>query len=180
MIQLEYRKKPLPLDKALNGTTLLLTGSVIDSINCLLPRRVERDLHENVLYIAGVIEPTRRIGLFVIAPKAETGRGYYHTDRASHAEVLNVLDEHDLAIVAQVHCHPGELVYHSEADDDLAFVRVEGHWSIVVPHYGLKGMFPLDRCGFHRFQNGTFALLTKEAVAKRIKVIAPSIRLTEV
>lgn len=176
-IEVEYREKPLPEERTLAGPALILTASVIEAIDGLLPKRVGRKQHENVLYIAGIIESMRRVGLAVIAPKAETGPGYYRTDRASHGEVLDALGELGLVIVAQVHCHPGEGVYHSDPDDDLAFVRAEGHWSIVVPHYGLRGMLPLAQCGFHRLHQGAFAFLSEEAVEARVKVVPPSVRL---
>ena len=178
-VRVEYRRKPLPIERDRRGPTLILTNSVVESVGRLLPKRVRRKYHENVLYIAGILEPMRRTGLTVIAPKSETGPGHYRTDRTSHSEVLDVLGELGMVVVAQVHCHPGEGVYHSDADDDLAFVRAEGHWSIVVPHYGRKGMLPLAQCGFHRLHEGDFAYLSDEAVEARVKVIPASIRLTE-
>jgi hypothetical protein len=177
MLTVEYRKKPLPMEEEKDGPSLVLTPAVVRTIDRLLPKRIGNVSHENVLYIAGVIEPSRRLGVAVIAPKAETGRGHYHTDRASHAEVLDVLGDLGLVVVAQVHCHPGQAVYHSDADDDLAFVRAEGHWSIVVPYYGQKGMQPLRHCGFHRFSKGQFVLLSEDAVSQRILVLPEAVEL---
>jgi len=177
MLTLEHRQKPLPVEESRTGPSLVLTPAVVRTIDHLLPKRVGKVSHENVLYIAGVIEPSRRLGVSVIAPKAETGRGYYRTDRASHAEVLDALGELGLVVVAQVHCHPSRGIYHSDADDDLAFVRAEGHWSIVVPHYGQRGMLPLRDCGFHRFSQGQFFLLSEEAVSQRILVLPEAVEL---
>jgi hypothetical protein len=179
-IDVPYRKTPLPIERELTGPRLCLTEGVVRSIGRLLPKRVGRKRHENVLYIAGTAAPDQRVGIAVIAPHAITGPGFYTTDRDSHSEVMDILDDLDLFVVAQVHCHPGGLVSHSNADDDLAFVRAEGFWSIVVPEYGIKGMKPFARCGFHRFTRGEFRLLTEEAVSHRITVIPDSVKSTKI
>lgn len=46
-------------------------------------------------------------------------------------------------LVAQIHAHPGR-AYHSSADDQLAFVRVPGSLSIVVPDFARAGLKPGD------------------------------------
>lgn len=170
-----YRKKPLPTDGNTNGARLYITESVVDTIDMLLPKQVEDEDHENALYIAGFIEGDRRIGCIVIDPGAETGLGHYRTSRESHAAVVDILDHHDAVVVAQVHCHPGWETYHSDADDDLAFVHVEGHWSLVVPYYGHRGMRPLSACGIHRYASGRFWLLSSEAALRRVIILPDAV-----
>jgi len=76
-----------------------------------------------------------------------------------------------LHIVAQVHCHPGRGVSHSEIDDEEAIVRADGHWSVVVPHYGLHGILPLTQCGIHCYTQGEFRRLDGRAIATRVSII---------
>jgi len=168
-----YRTKPLPIDDSTRGAKLYLTEAVVEAIDLCLPKHVDGEDHENVLYIAGFIDSSRRVGCAVIAPEAETGWGYYSTSRDSHSAVLEFLGNSGLSVVAQVHCHPGAGTEHSDADDDLAFVHVEGHWSLVIPLYGLRGMMPLSACGIHRFSGGQFWLLSPEAAETRV-IITPS------
>jgi proteasome lid subunit RPN8/RPN11 len=172
-----YRYRPLPRDTALNGHHLVITADVLESVARLLPKRVRGRDHENVLYLAGVIDGATRHAFVALAPKATTTPGSYMTERDSHAEVIWELSNSDLVVVAQVHCHPGVAVYHSDADDDLAFVKGEGFWSIVVPHYGRRGMTPLSACGFHCYSNGAFRLLERAAAETRITVVGTRIDL---
>lgn len=171
-----YRYRPLPLDKNIDGHCLVMTGEVLDSVARLLPKRVDEEYHENVLYLAGVIDGTTRYASEVVLPMAITAPRSYTTHRDSHADVLWSLSERDLVVVAQVHCHPGTAVYHSDADDDLAFVKGEGFWSIVVPQYGKYGMLPFSDCGFHCYSNNAFRLLEEPAISSRITIVESLIR----
>lgn len=171
---MEYRFRPLPTDSLESGEQLFLTQAVVDEMSRILPKNVGMESHENVVYIAGIIEVGRRIGTTVVVPNAETGRGGYDTNVDSHADVLNLLVDLDLAIVAQVHTHPGSLVYHSDADDDLAFIRAEGFWSLVVPNYGRNGVLPMVQCGIHCFKDGVFHLLTQDAAVARVHILPSS------
>lgn len=127
--------------------------------------------HENVLYIAGIILPDRRIGIAAVAPQCLTGPGFYRTDADAHVSVLKALRTYRLQLVGQVHCHPWRYVSHSELDDEEAIVRAAGHWSLVVPHYGTRGMLPLHRCGVHCYTGGQFRRLTRPAIASRVMIV---------
>lgn len=167
----DYRFRPLATDDNESGDVLVLTQSVLATMNAMLPLQVNGVFHENVLYLAGTIEDFKRTATTVIAPRAKTSPRAYDTDVRSHAAVVDAVGRLDLCVVAQVHCHPGDAVYHSDADDDLAFVRGEGFWSIVVPNYGRKGVLPIDQCGFHCFSGGEFRLLSPRAAKARIQVL---------
>lgn len=166
-----YRKTPLPIDRSRSGETLRLTQGVIAAIDRFLPKTVSGRSHENVLYVAGQIVGNVRTGLTVILPVAETGPGHFRTTVTSHSAVLRELARQDLALVAQVHSHPGGAVTHSDLDDEGTIIKGQGFWSIVVPNYGKHGFEPIYRCGFHCFQGGAFRVLTEEAVRSRISVI---------
>lgn len=160
-------------DRDTDGLRLVLTDSVVQYIERQLPLRKSFGNHENVLYIAGLILSSVRVGLTVIAPRCVTGSGFYYTDADTHAMVMSILHKHRLHLVAQVHCHPGSRVSHSGVDDDKAIVRADGHWSIVVPHYGRHGVLPLRKCGIHCYKQGDFQRLSNQAVAARV-LIAPA------
>jgi proteasome lid subunit RPN8/RPN11 len=50
---------------------------------------------------------------------------------------------------AQIHSHPTD-AYHSGADDELAFVRLPGGLSIVVPDFARGGLGRADGWSFHQ------------------------------
>lgn len=169
-MMLSYRERPLPIDDRLRGPRLILTSEVVSQLAKLLPKFVSGQGHENVAYLGGHDLGDLRFACSVIMPKAKTAPRYYDTDIASHAEVILALSDLDVEVVGQVHTHPGSAVYHSDGDDDLAFVKGEGFWSIVVPHYASNGILPVSQCGFHLYADGAFHLLTPEAVAARVSV----------
>lgn len=163
-----YRGRPLPLDERIQGPRLSMTSEVTRLLASLLPRAVLGQGHENVAYLGGYDIGDLKVACSVIMPKASTGPGFYDTDVASHAEVVLALSDLELEVVGQIHTHPGSAVYHSDDDDELAFVKGEGFWSIVVPNYARNGILPFSQCGFHLHTNGVFHLLSADAVAARI------------
>lgn len=173
----QIRRCLLPVDESLHGHQLILNSEVIRTIEALLPKKIQGVYHENVLYLAGQASGSQAVALTVIAPHATTGPRGYDTPPESHREVVERVGDLCLAIVAQVHCHPGAAVYHSDGDDDLAFIKGEGFWSIVVPSYGLQGIRPLTRCGFHCYSGGAFRQLTAEATNARVFLAPDSIDL---
>lgn len=163
--------KQLTIDSNLNGERLFLTQEFVKQAILLLPKHVNGSGHENVLYIAGTIDGENRYGMVVVLPDAETGPRFYNTSPASHLAVLEAVSSLDLAIVGQIHTHPGQYVSHSRGDDDLAFTKGQGFWSLVVPFYGTKGFLPLSQCGVHCFQSEEFQILTPEAAQSRVVVL---------
>ena len=47
----------------------------------------------------------------------------------------------------------------------------EGFLSIVVPHYGRRGMMPLTVCGVHVFESGRFRRMGEAEVESRFRQI---------
>jgi len=165
-----YRRKPLPRDSRLDGPRLVLQSSVVALLAEHLPKSVRGVSHENVAYLGGFSIGDIKYATTVVLPAAITAPGGYETDAKSHRAVTQALCSVEYEIVAQVHTHPGKAVYHSDPDDELAFVKGEGFWSIVVPNYAGKGVLPLRQCGFHLYSRGDFRLLTLAAVSNRIRV----------
>lgn len=174
-----YRRKPLPIDTNTFGEVLQLPVSVVRAIDQLLPKTVCSVNHENVLYLAGVVDQNIRTAVMVIAPQAETGPGFFKTDRKSHQQVLRALSGVDLEIVAQIHSHPGPVVGHSDGDDDLAFIKGEGFWSLVVPNYCKNGLLPIESCGMHCYSDGAFRILDEQAVSARVRLLPDYLDLLE-
>ena len=63
-------------------------------------------------------------------------------------ELNRLCSEQNEVLVAQIHAHPTD-AYHSDADDQLAFVRLPGGLSIVVPDFA-KGPVDLDHWSVHQ------------------------------
>ncbi len=76
------------------------------------------------------------------------GEALFELNRACHqrGEVL----------AGQIHAHPGR-AYHSQADDQLAFVTILGGLSIVVPDFARGGLADAARWAvFQRFEDGSW------------------------
>ncbi len=166
-----YRFRKLPTDDRVKGAPeLILSGDVIETLTKHLPKKVGWQFHENVAYIAGHILGDRRVGLTVIFPEATTTPNSYDTTIESHAATMDALGDLKMAIVAQVHVHPGPAVYHSDDDDERAFVNAQGFWSLVFPSYGRFGLGPVSSWGCHLHDGDRFHLLTAEAATARVLV----------
>jgi proteasome lid subunit RPN8/RPN11 len=130
-----------------------------------------RDAHEKVVYVAGVKRPDVWIATTVIRPKARTTRGSFATSSAANADVVAFLSDVGLSILGQVHTHPGPFVEHSGGDDEGAFMPTENYLSIVVPNYGRQGMLPIERCGVHRYESGTFRRMFGEELTVTVCIV---------
>lgn len=126
---------------------------------------------EKVAYWAGVKRDDVWVATTVIRPDAVLRRGSFHTTPAANAEVVAFIAKNGLALLAQVHTHPGTGVDHSEGDDRDAFMPTENYISIVVPKYCRDGMLPLERCGVHRYEQGVFRRIVGTELARSICVV---------
>lgn len=52
-------------------------------------------------------------------------------------------------VAGQIHSHP-DSAYHSAADDELAIVQLPGGLSIVVPHFGRRGLAAASTWSVHQ------------------------------
>lgn len=80
----------------------------------------------------------RRAGGFIVTeglvPPQECASDRFYVSPSGMSEIFDVLRSGRLVVVAQVHSHPAE-AFHSDADDEMAIVRHEGAFSIVVPSF---------------------------------------------
>jgi hypothetical protein len=126
---------------------------------------------EDVLYWAGVeLKDTWLVSTW-ITPQAHTSRGSFVTSAVANANVISYLSKHRLTLLVQVHTHPGHRVDHSLGDDTGAYMAFEGFLSIVVPHYGQRGILPFSQCGVHRYERGQFLRLHDPVVAQLMEVL---------
>lgn len=154
---------------------VLIPTALIEETDRLLTSPGARSHEEEILYWAGVESLGTWVILLCIRPRASRTRGSFRTTADANAEVIHELAEHRLHLLAQVHSHPDQFVDHSEGDDAGAFMPFENFISIVVPHYGDRGVLPLAQCGVHRMESGVFRRLAKPEVERSLRVV-PGVR----
>jgi len=127
--------------------------------------------HEGVVYWAG-----RRVRdvcfiMTCVAPLAVTTGASFDTSSASNARVVAYLAEAELEMLGQVHCHPGEIVDHSEGDEEKALMPYKGFLSVVVPHYARRGMRPLTMCGVHVWERSRFRRIGNREIESCFRIV---------
>jgi hypothetical protein len=111
--------------------------------------------HEGVVYWVGVETDGPVAVLQALAPRAETGPGFFRTTSAANADAIGAACGLGLAIVAQVHSHPRGWAEHSEGDDERALKPYPGSLSVVVPYYG-RGEADTSAWGVYRWTGTAF------------------------
>lgn len=118
-------------------------------------RMQSRRGHEGVVLWAGKFEGTGFRVSRTIIPAQTTGRLFYRISDDETFRILDIVSNADLVIPIQIHSHPRE-AFHSEVDDEKAFIRHENAISIVVPNFA---NFPISefllRARFYRLREGT-------------------------
>ena len=127
--------------------------------------------HEGFLYWGGTITKDKTVIDTVIAPDCNSASLRISTDHRANADVVINLVKRQRVHVAQVHSHPSDWVDHSDGDNEWASFKIKGLLSIVVPHYGLKGILPFNACGIHYYNGQKFIRLTKRQIRKKFKTI---------
>jgi len=169
--------RPVPVDERRVGPGLWIAEGVLFETERLLRSYGGADDHEGIVYWGGIESPGGAIALTALSPTATTTWGSFRTEAEANADLVVSLAQLKLALVAQVHSHPGDWVDHSDGDDVGALVRFLGFWSLVVPNFARAGMQPLHRVGVHRFEDGVFQRLAIEAVAARVRVLPAALDL---
>jgi len=80
-----------------------------------------------------------------IIPEQSTGRLFYRISSDETFRILEDISRDGLVIPIQIHSHPDE-AFHSEVDDEDAFIRQQNAISIVVPDFA---NFPVDEFLLH-------------------------------
>jgi proteasome lid subunit RPN8/RPN11 len=163
--------------KALKGR-FGIVEMVIDALERWLPtyRGPDGD-HEGIALLCGVELPQLTVFTTAIFPEADTRAGYVRCSEQQFATASAAARRIGLGVLAQVHTHPGGSSLHSLGDDDMVRPRYDGMLSIVVPHYGQRGLRPLESNGVHQFQDGEWVLVERESLRQGMFIIPGSIDL---
>jgi hypothetical protein len=81
------------------------------------------------------------------------------------------LYDRELALVAQLHSHPGE-AYHSETDDTYPIATTAGALSLVIPDFAAHP-FAVERCAIYRLIAGEGWVAIPRAEAARLIHLDP-------
>ena len=150
-----------------------IPSAVLDQTVSVLRRSAGAagEAHEGIVYWAGCRFSNRSVVTTCIAPRAKTTRRSFETSLSANAQVVAFVANVNLEVLGQVHSHPGSNVDHSLTDDKDALMPYDGFLSVVVPHYGRRGMTPLVDCGIHVFEKGHFQRMARTGVESSFVLI---------
>lgn len=156
-----HRLTVLPV--APNRGRLLVPASVAESTRCALQEfRGAETPHEGLVYWAGRCVGNDTVAICAIVPRCDHSPfGVFVSERevgrmSRHARSLG------LAVVAQVHSHPGDDTRHSDGDDELILMPTDGMFSLVVARYGAGGIHPATGAGLHQYQDKRWVRIPAE------------------
>lgn len=158
--------KQLPL-------VLISDSLLIRTADLLASFATERDA-EGVVYWLGIEAGMKAIITTLAVPDADTRYGCVLTTPEVNAQVLGAIVGTPLVLIGQAHSHPRHKVRHSHFDDEHTFARHEGALSVVVPHFGRRGI-NINRCGVHRYINGQFRVVGRADLSQHLVVISGEI-----
>jgi hypothetical protein len=149
---------------------VVVEKSVIDATLAFLQSQGDYG-HEGVVLWPGRLSgPTCRV-TEALVPEQLTGPYAYRIPNDETFRIVDWTAAHGLMIPVQVHSHPAE-AYHSEADDERAFVQHIHALSVVVPDFGDISPFEfLDVSVTYELDaSGAWRLLSPEQARARIQV----------
>jgi proteasome lid subunit RPN8/RPN11 len=167
-----YRLTPLPVAK--NRGRLIVAAAVAESTLAALRRSRGPDgPHEGLVYWAG-----RRLGmdtlvLGALLPSSDHGPQHVLIAEREVGRMSRRARSLGLAVVAQVHSHPGGDTRHSDGDDTLILMPYEGMFSLVVANYGRGAITPADGAGLHEYQDRRWVRIAADCADAL--VIVPSL-----
>lgn len=129
--------------------------------------------HEGIVLWAGRSTGQDRLAVAPVAVPAHTGAGHVRVDAQTVGRAGRTIRAYGLALVAQVHSHPGDDTRHSDGDDTLIVMTHEGMWSLICGHYGAIETNSLQHLGVHQRQGGRWVAV--DDVAESFLVIPDTI-----
>jgi hypothetical protein len=167
-----YRLSPLP-QGALRGR-FIVAANVVESTYAVLSgySKLGRRGHEGIVFWAGRELGDVTVFTSVVAPKAQSGPQRVIVDAEDVGNSAIAARRHSLAVLAQVHSHPGGDARHSDGDDVLIIQPFEGKLSIVIPRYG-AGAQALQTWCVHQFQDGRWVLCDASSIQRGLVVAPP-------
>jgi hypothetical protein len=148
-----HRRAPLPLEPA-RGHLLVPEAVALVTQTAFRGYLGPDGRHEGIVFWAGRQDGDDQIIVAAVVPRAIHGRGFIHVSAAEVGEAAHHARTRRLALLAQVHSHPGRDTRHSDADDSLVLMAREAMFSIVVADYGDRGISTFEGAGIHQFQDG--------------------------
>jgi proteasome lid subunit RPN8/RPN11 len=147
-----HRLTPLPV--ARNHGHLIVPASVAEhTLEVLRQFRGADGPHEGLVYWAGRRAGEDTLVLGSLVPASDHGPQHVFVGEREVGRMSRRARSFGLAIVAQVHSHPGDDTRHSDGDDALILMPHEGMFSVVVARYGRGQIAPAGRAGLHQYQD---------------------------
>jgi len=165
-----HRTRHLPRRRAI-GQLLVPTPILAQTAEFLRTAGARFPPHEALVWWLGRRVDEDTVVLACHLPKCDSGPQYVRADEAATGAAARAARAHRLALLAQVHSHPGADTRHSDGDDDLILMPYEGMFSLVVGNYGRGSLLPGEGAGLHQFQGGQW-IQTDDS--KRTLVVIPT------
>ena len=141
---------------------------VIENTFSFLQEYGKQNLESHVLWI-GKKETKNLEVIDVIFPKQENFSISFYVS-AEEVHRINVeMQERQLNILSQVHTHPCE-AYHSQIDDDGAYLTRPDSLSIVIPNFGQIQPTNLDEWAVYYFDDKEWKAINKNEVRRQFKI----------
>lgn len=119
--------------------------------------------HEGLVYWLGRrLEPDIVVAGAVI-PTCEHSPQRVMASAAAVGSVARAARARGLGVVAQVHSHSRDDTRHSDGDDVLVLMPVEGMFSLVVGRYGDGGITAESGVGVHQYQDGRWVQISRDS-----------------
>lgn len=150
---LVHRRQPL-LEVPARGRLIVAEAVLAETSSALRASRGRYGRHEGIVFWAGRLCGTDTLVSAALLPRAEHGPGFVHVSHADVGWMGRAARRLGLAVMAQVHSHPGTDTRHSDGDDQLIVLPREGMFSLVVDRYGDGPADPRQGAGLHQFQDG--------------------------
>ena len=104
-------------------------------------------------YTSGQTNGATTVVVGAMRPVARTTVGSFSVTSIAMAALVRAATDSGLQVIGQIHTHPGD-AYHSDGDEDGAWIVYDGYVSIVVPEYGRR--FLLDGAAIYFYRSEAF------------------------
>jgi proteasome lid subunit RPN8/RPN11 len=163
-----------PLPTGPNRGRLIVSASAAQSTKTALQQfRGPDGHHEGLVYWLGRRCEHDALVLSALVPVSDHGPHHVFIAEREVGSMSRRARSLGLAVVAQVHSHPGNDTRHSDGDDKLILMPFEGMFSLVVARYGDGGLLPGEGAGLHQYQDKRWVLIP--AGSRDALIIAPPV-----
>src|SRR5437016_3572026 len=123
-------RRKLP-ERPIRGQFRITQEAVVAAERILPTFRGPDGDHEGIAFLAGLELTDLTLFTTVVAPVAEHSHGRVFCSRAHVLSIARASRAWGLAVLGQIHTHPGPSSYHSEGDDAMVLMPFEGMLSLV-------------------------------------------------